>query len=47
MPTLIRFLIVLGVIAAAIYGSMIALVTFVEPHQREITVRVPNERLRP
>lgn len=46
MPTLFRFVVILCLIAAAIYGSMVALVTFVEPHQREMTVRIPNERLR-
>ena len=47
MPSLIRLLIVLGLIAAAVYGGMIALVMFVEPTPREMTVRVPNERLEP
>jgi hypothetical protein len=47
MPSLIRLLIVLGLIAAAVYGGMIALVTLVEPTPREMTIRVPNERLEP
>jgi hypothetical protein len=47
MPTLIRLLVVLGLIAAAIYGGMIALVVLVEPSQREMTVRIPGERLQP
>ena len=47
MPSLIRLLVVLGVFAAIIYGGMIALVTLVEPNQREMTVRVPNDRLQP
>lgn len=47
MPTLSRFLIILAVIAGAIYGSMYALVLFVEPKQGEMTVRIPPERLNP
>ena len=47
MPSLIRFLVIVGLIAAAIYGSMVALVMFVEPNPREMSVRIPNERLQP
>ena len=47
MPSLIRLIVVLGLIAAAVYGSMIALVVLVEPNPREMTVRVPNERIQP
>jgi hypothetical protein len=47
MPTLIRLLVVLGLIAGVIYGGMIALVVLVEPNPREMTVRIPNERLQP
>ena len=34
MPSLVRFLIVVGVLAALVYGAMLALVTFVEPVPR-------------
>ena len=37
MPSLFRFILVLGVIAALVYGGMIALVTFVQVQPREIT----------
>ena len=47
MPSLLRLIVVLGLIAAAVYGSMIALVLLVEPNPREMTVRVPNERIQP
>jgi len=47
MPSLIRLIVVLGLIAGAVYGGMIALVVLVEPNTREMTVRVPNERLEP
>lgn len=45
MPSLFRFLMIVGIIAGLIYGGMYALVTFVDPKPREITVRVPNDRL--
>ena len=45
MPSLIRFLVFCGVIAGLIYGGMFALVMYVQPKEREITVRVPTEKL--
>lgn len=47
MPSLIRLLVVLGLIAGVVYGSMYALVMLVEPNQREMSVRIPPERVRP
>ena len=47
MPTLFRFLCILAIIAGAVYGSMWALVTFVEPEPRDVTVRIPSERVNP
>ncbi|MGK6313211.1 hypothetical protein QTA58_11520 [Neorhizobium sp. CSC1952] len=47
MPTLFRFLFVLAVIAGIVYGSMVALVVLVEPRERDVTVRIPSERLNP
>jgi hypothetical protein len=47
MPTLFRFLFFCAVIAGAIYGTMLALVTFVEPTAREVTIRIPSERVNP
>ena len=47
MPSLIRFLVFCGVLAGLVYGAMVALVVFVEPNPREITVRVPTERINP
>ncbi len=47
MPTLFRFLFVLAVIGGIVYGSMVALVTLVEPRERDVTVRIPSERLNP
>jgi len=44
MPSLIRFIVFLAVLAGIAYGAMFALVVFVEPNPREVTVRVPIER---
>lgn len=45
MPSLIRLLIVLAILAGLAYGAMLALVTFVDPKPREITITVPPDRL--
>ena len=47
MPTLVRFFIVLCVIAAAVFAAMVYLGNFVEPNTREMTVRIPSDRLEP
>lgn len=47
MPTLFRFLTTLAVLAGIAYGSMYALVLYVEPKQGEMTVRIPAEKLNP
>ena len=41
LPSLFRFLLVLGVLAALIYGGMVALVATVRVEPREITQSVP------
>jgi hypothetical protein len=45
MPSLIRFLAVIGIIAGLVYAGLWALAHFVEPHPREMTVTIPQERL--
>lgn len=45
MPTLFRFLIVVGVLAGMVYGGMWGLATFVEPQQREMTQAIPASKL--
>ncbi|MDJ1157421.1 histidine kinase [Chelatococcus sp. SYSU_G07232] len=45
MPTLFRFLVIIGLVAGAVYAAMFALATFVEPEPREITVTLPASRL--
>ncbi|UUP17163.1 histidine kinase [Nitratireductor thuwali] len=46
MPTLFRLLTVIAILVGLVYGAMFALVTFVEPKQAEMSVRVPPERLK-
>tara|TARA_R110002020_G_scaffold65998_6_gene173785 strand:+ start:4301 stop:4444 length:144 start_codon:yes stop_codon:yes gene_type:complete len=45
MPSLFRFLFLCAVLIGIVYGAMFALVIFVEPVDRDITVRVPTEKL--
>ena len=47
MPSLFRFLIALVVLAGLGVAAMYALANFVEPRPREMTIRVPQERLDP
>lgn len=43
MPTLTRLLLALILLGALGYGALYALATFVEPREREITVRVKKD----
>ena len=45
MPSLFRFFVVLVVLAATAGGAMVYLATFVAPNTREMTVRIPADRL--
>jgi hypothetical protein len=45
VPSLIRFILVLGVLAGLGWAAMYALATFVEPQPREMTQTVPPNRL--
>jgi len=47
VPTLFRFLAFIAIIAGLIFGGMIALVTFVQPVQREMIEIVPPSKLQP
>jgi hypothetical protein len=47
MPTLFRFLVTLGILAALVYGAMYALVMYVETKKGEMTVRIPAEKINP
>jgi hypothetical protein len=45
LPSLIRFLVIVAILAGLVYGGMIALVTFVEPQPREMTQSLPASKL--
>jgi len=45
MPTLFRLLIMLLFLAGLAYAGMFALVTFVEPSPKEVSVRIPAREL--
>lgn len=45
MPSLIRFLLVIALLAGAVFGAMVALVAFVQPEPREIIQTIPSARL--
>ena len=47
MPSLIRFIIILAVLAGIGYGTMFALAVLVEPTPREMTVRIPSDKMNP
>jgi hypothetical protein len=46
MPTLIRFLTVVGLLAGLFYGSMFVLANFFEPQQHEMTKSIRNVKVR-
>ena len=45
MPTLLRFLFVVAVLAGLGFAAMFVLATLVEPEPREMTVTIPASRL--
>lgn len=45
MPSLFRFLVIVGLLVGLIYGAIYALASFVEPTTREMTVTVPRDIL--
>ena len=44
MPSLFRFLTVVGILAGIIYGVIFALANFVSPKSREMTVTIPADK---
>jgi len=44
LPSLIRFLVWIGILGGLGYGAMVALVTYVEPEQREMSQTVPASK---
>jgi hypothetical protein len=45
LPTLLRFLVVIAILAGLVYAGMFALATFVQPEPREMTTTIPASRL--
>ena len=45
MPSLIRLLMVVGLLGGAAYGAMFALANFVQPKPREMPITIPQQRL--
>lgn len=45
MPTLFRLLITILFLAGLVYAGMFALVSFVEPNPKEVTLRIPTREL--
>ena len=45
MPSLIRLLMVVGLLGGAAYGAMFALANFVTPKPREMTITIPAGKL--
>jgi hypothetical protein len=46
MPSLIRFLTIVGVLAGLFYGSMFVLANFFEPSQREMTKSIRDAKVK-
>jgi hypothetical protein len=46
MPSLIRFLTIVGVLAGLFYGSMFVLANFFEPNQREMTKSIRDAKVK-
>jgi hypothetical protein len=47
MPTLFRFLFLCATIVGVAYATMWSFAVFVEPRERDVTVRIPSERINP
>ncbi len=46
MPSLIRFLVLTGIISAGIFGGLYVLAVYFEPPQKEVSSPVPGVTLR-
>lgn len=44
MPSLLRFLTVVAIIAGAVYGVIFALANFVDPAPRQMTVTIHSDK---
>lgn len=46
MPSLVRFLIVAGILGAVVFGGLYVMAIFLEPEQREMSTPVPGVKVR-
>jgi hypothetical protein len=44
MPTLFRFLLVIGLLGALVYAAAFSLTRFVDPQPREMSVTIPPDK---
>ncbi|HZS63758.1 MAG TPA: histidine kinase [Xanthobacteraceae bacterium] len=44
MPSLFRFLVIIGILGGLVYGAIFSLARFVKPTPREITFTVPPNK---
>ncbi len=44
MPSLLRLLAVIAILAAVVYGGLYALANYVQPKSREISVSIPPDK---
>jgi len=44
MPSLFRFLALIGILCGLLYGGMFALANLYQPKQREMTITVPPDK---
>lgn len=44
MPSLFRFLVILGVIGGLVYVAVFSLANFVKPHPREMSVTIAPDK---
>ncbi len=47
MPSLIRFIVILAIVGGLGYAAMVALAIVVEPTPREMSVRIPSDKMNP
>jgi hypothetical protein len=47
MPSLIRFLVTIGILVGIVYAGMWSLVYYVQPTPREMQVRIPSDKINP
>lgn len=45
MPSLLKFLTVVGMLAGIAFGTMFALAEFIEPEQSEVNYRIHNRNM--